>query len=147
MALTVRHLSERLAEHLRLQLPDWRQSVYPVELMPYDTRPSQHLCWAIGLATSQVAALDRRRVNVGTHTSTTVQVAWAYRLRDDGIVHDQDLAYDAEAALVAALLTIDQDPDLGVQLERMSRRVVPGEGSAILLGTVDLICHHRLPLA
>lgn len=147
MALTVRQLSERLAAHLAVQLPDWRQSIYPVELMPYDTRPTQHLCWAIGLGVSTVAALDRRRVTVGTHTTTGVTVAWAYRLRDDGVVADVDAAYDAEAALVAALLTIDQDPDLGLQLDRLSRRVVGGDsGHIILLGSVELTCHHRLPL-
>lgn len=147
MALTVRRLVERIEEHLRVQLPDWRQSVYPVELMPYDSRPSQHLCWAVAVPLSNVATLDRRRVSVGSHVTTGVQVGWAYRLRDDGIALDLAEAYDAEAAIVATLLSIDQDPDLGLQIDRMARRVVPGDtGSHLMVGTIELACHHRYPL-
>lgn len=146
MALTVKQLADRLSEHLALQLPAWRASTYPSEIMPYDPRPSQHQAWALLVSRSTVTPLDRQRRSTGTYVASEVVVTWTYRLRDDGIALDIAAAYDAEAALVAAIGTIDQDPDLSLQLSRLSRTVSNGDSGMILVGSVELTCYHRLPL-
>lgn len=146
MALTVRQLVERVSDHLALQLPDWRASTYPSELMPYDPRPSQHRAWALLAGSSTVTPLDRQRRSVGSHVATALTLSWSYRLRDDGVALDLAAAYDAEAELIATLATIDQDPDLSLQLVRLSRTVGNGDSGLILVGSVELTCYHRLPL-
>lgn len=146
MALTVRQLAERLASHLQGALPGWHHSVYPVELMPYDTRPTQHQAWAVAVTATVPAALDRQRRSEGAHVVSSVSVAWAYRVRDDGAAMDVPSAYDAEAELLAALLGVEPDPDLSVQFARATRRTTAGEVGMLLLGVLELTVYHRLPL-
>jgi len=146
MPLTVRQLVDRVSEHLALQLPEWRASTYPSELMPYDPRPVQHRAWALLASSSTITPLDRQRRSVGSHVATLLTLSWSYRLRDDGVALDLADAYDAEAELVATLTSIDQDPDLSLQLIRMARNVSNGDSGLILVGGIEMTCYHRLPL-
>jgi hypothetical protein len=77
---------------------------------------------------------------------SSVSVAWAYRVRDDGAAMDVPSAYDAEAELLAALLGVEPDPDLSVQFARATRRTTAGEVGMLLLGVLELTVYHRLPL-
>ena len=147
--LTLRRLRERLAAHLVTQLGgEWQQSVYPLELQPYDTRPQVHRSWAIGVpASTTPASLDRQRPSVGSHVTTVVTVGWVWRLRDDDVNGDIGRALDGEAEVIVALSAVDTDPDLSVQLGSLRRRVTSGEGGHLMTGTIELVCHHLLALA
>ncbi len=152
VGLPVHEVAERLAAHLKAVLPGWRESAYPLELMPYDSRSSQHQCWAVAVPTT-VPNRDRQgsargTVERGTQATTAVQVGWSWWLREQDAPGDYKAALAAELDLVAKLGTVDENPRLLFSLARLQRRVLPPseEGGFLLLGVVELATFHRYPL-
>lgn len=157
MALAIQDLRDRIAQQLAVLSPDWGESGYPLELLPFDARPEQHMVWAVSLPTTQAVRQDRQSsrggaVERGTQALTTVRIGWTWWLRDNGAVEDLSDAYGAEADLVAALVAVDGDPGLRLLVQAFERRVVPapaaggGLAGALFIGTITCEVLHRLAL-
>lgn len=151
MSLPIADIRDRLAAQLQAVLVDWHESQYPLELMPYDARPTQHRAWAIAVPTTVAVRGDRQSerggVARGTQALSTVKVGWTWWLQPDGAAAALAEAYTAEAELVAALVAVVPGPHLRLLVQGMARRVQNGEGGALFLGTVTCEVLHRLPLA
>jgi len=151
--IPVRDLRDRIAVHLAgvLTPGGWRESSYPLELMPLDPRADQHRAWAVAIPTTLPDRQDRQRgrgaVARYAEATSTVQVGWSWWLRPDAVALDYAEALGAEAVLVAHALTVQSDPALTPILGSMRRRVLDGDGGALLLGVVEFEVHHLVPLA
>ncbi len=150
MSLTVRQIRDRISTGLRnaLESQGWRESRYPAELLGMDSRDIRHLAFAVGLPSTTPADGERQSTRNGATTkgaivASRVLVRWGYRLRADGEAADYSAMLDAEAVLVAAVLAIDKDPQLGLRLLDLERRA---DGD-LVDATATFECMHRLPLA
>ena len=150
MSLAPHDIRDRLAAHLAGALPEWHESPYPLELMPYDARSDQHRSFALALPSTVPVRGDRQSgrggVAAGTQAATVVQVGWSWWVRSTDAVADYSEALAAELVLLSALGKTMKDPSLSFALLRLSRRVVNGDGGALFLGVVELEVYHRLPL-
>lgn len=113
---------------------------------PYDTfgegdGDRLHLSYAIGVPQSQ-AMQDRQVLAAGAYTTTTLGVRWAYNLPAKDQVTGYRAGLDAEAALLAAVLTARQSNSLEIVWVDASREVAEGWMS----GTITFRAIHRFAL-
>jgi hypothetical protein len=151
VSLTVRDLRDRIAAGIAETLgPDgWNESPYAADLFPYDSRELGHHVYAVAVPSTAIQPLDRQNSRAGAATratlaTSTVVVRWAHGMQTDDHPAAYAEALEAEASVVAAVLDVDRDPDLGMRLTGL-RRSVGGDGT-IVLGEVVLEVLHRLPL-
>lgn len=145
-------IRQRIAAGVATGLTDagWRESPLVVDLFGHDARTIGHLVFAVGVLGTAPHALDRQSSRGGAAVrgavaATGVVVRWAHRLRSDAHVADYDSALVAQEALVAAVLAVDADPELGIRLLALRRPEVLGDGTYVL-GTVEFEVIHRLRL-
>lgn len=148
----VADIRQRIAKGVsdQLEAAGWRESTRVVDLFGQDARSLVHLAFAVGVLGTVPHALDRQSSRGGTSirgavVATGVVVRWAHRLRTDAHVEDYDAALVAQEALVAAVLAVDANPELGVRLLQLRRPEVAGDGT-YLLGSVEFEVVHRLRL-
>ncbi len=153
MSLTVRSLRDRVAAGITeaIGAGGWSESSFVFDLFPFDSRAISHLAFAVGIPSTTVAPLDRQNTRGGAAdraalATSPVIVRWSHTLRSDDQLVSYGEALDAEAVLIAAVLGVDRNPDLGIRLVRVASRMVDGEGTWFV-GQLDFEAMHRLPLA
>jgi hypothetical protein len=147
--IAVSALRQRLAaavEALTSPSP-WRESRWSFDLFPSDPGQYAHLAFAVGAQTTAPDApqemIRHKRGADGALVTTSIAIAWTYRLRADRQVADYDAALDAEAVLVRAITGASQ-VDVHFIPTELRRRVV-GDG-AWMFGTVSVDAVHRLQI-
>lgn len=122
-------------------LDGWRVSRFAPELFGRDTSTLAHHAFAVGAPGTEAHPRDgRQRPSEGLLVTSTLEVAWAHRLRADAQQADYRAALDAEQDMVGACKGITT---AHITVVRMTRRAVP-EGW--VLGTVTLAVLHRYAL-
>lgn len=131
-------------------LANWRLSPLPVGLVARSGRPVQHKSasvMALETITPPAGQPTGRRATIaeGAYVETRLRIEWAWALTVDDYSASLRDAYDAEAALVVAIMAVSR-VDLTHFPARFGRALSDGD-RAHLIGSVDWICHHTIALA
>lgn len=142
-------LRARVAALLTTTGDGWVVSGYPAELVPFDARETTDRSVAVSVTRttfdSQVESSRTRRADVGGAVTSRVLVRWAWALRLDGAAADYDAALTAELALLHALLATPTE-GLHLTAESLGRRIERVESEMYVVGDINLVARHRLPV-
>lgn len=150
MAVTLRQVRDRIATQLAAELDaqGWLESRYPPELLGLDSREQRHQVYSVGLPQTTVDELDRQDDSTGTrqaYVRTVLLVRWGWHLQPDGIAAAYADSMEGEAAIIAAVLAVNPNPELSVRLVSASRQIVAGDDHHVL-GAVEFAVRHNLRL-
>lgn len=138
------YLFERLADELD---DTWTASRVHPDRLGADARPIVHLSYAVGVGTTE--RHGTAKVDEGAVSTTLVRIRWCHKLRvvgDEGQTEDLGDALEAEAELIAAVLSEAVRPELSAWFERALEPRLVGDGTYVV-GEVQLTVGHLLPLS
>jgi hypothetical protein len=145
VSLSPASIQERVSEGVltALESGDWTTSPYAYDLMEQNARTLLHKSYAVGLGTTEPAALDRQRRSDGILCTTEVLVKHAQRIRGDAQVADYQAALTEEASLIGAVLRVAGIPELRLLFRGVRGRRVVGDGT-VYIGDLAFEVLHTL---
>lgn len=133
--LHIEQIPDRISEHLLNTVGGfgWQRSRHSYYVFPsMDTRPHEHLTFAVGiLPSNDIVINSRQKRNTGLKVYTAFAVGWVHKLRKERQKQDERDAFREERRLVAALFGVDRNPGLVMRITGFPVRTSLGTDTII----------------
>ena len=143
-ALALSTIRQRVATAIATTLTTWQQASDPYDQFGAGDGDRLHQSFAVGVPSSAVLVANDRQIPArGVSVDTRLGIRWAYNIGALNQIVDYDAGLDAEALVLAAVMTIHQGVDLHL-LYASSTRSVDDQGW--MFGEITIRAIHALPL-
>lgn len=147
MAVSLKTVRQRVVTAIAggTGLNAWREASDPYDQFGAggDGENRLHQSFAVGVPTSSTMGKDRQRVADGTLSETRVGVRWSCNVAALNQVGSYDGGLDAEALILAAVMTIQRSEDMSIVYVTSSRSV---DSEGWMSGELVFTARHQLPL-